>query len=212
VGKSTMVANLGIALGKAGKTVLLVDLDLGGSNLHTCLGVNNPKLGLSQFIYKKVDHIEDLIVETPYPKVYLIAGDGLIPGTANIPFFIKRKLIKELQGMVADFVLLDLGAGTTNNTLDFFLMSPTAMLVTVPETTAILNAYSFLKSALYRALFRSYKAKKPPAGAGPKLYDGKNRRVGQQPPDPGGSDGSDPAPGCGKNRRHPGPLPPCHRH
>jgi flagellar biosynthesis protein FlhG len=153
VGKSTMVANLGIALGKAGKTVLLVDLDLGGSNLHTCLGVNNPKLGLSQFIYKKVDHIEDLIVETPYPKVYLIAGDGLIPGTANIPFFIKRKLIKELQGMVADFVLLDLGAGTTNNTLDFFLMSPTAMLVTVPETTAILNAYSFLKSALYRALF-----------------------------------------------------------
>jgi flagellar biosynthesis protein FlhG len=127
VGKSTLVANLGIALGKAGKTVLLVDLDLGGSNLHTCLGVNNPKLGLSQFIYREVEEAEDLIVETPYPKVYLIAGDGLIPGTANIPFFIKRKLIKQLNNMVADFVLLDLGAGTTNNTLDFFLMSPTAM-------------------------------------------------------------------------------------
>jgi flagellar biosynthesis protein FlhG len=108
-----------------------------------------------------VEEAEDLIVETPYPKVYLIAGDGLIPGTANIPFFIKRKLIKQLNNMVADFVLLDLGAGTTNNTLDFFLMSPTAMVITIPETTAILNAYSFLKSALYRALFRSFKAKSP---------------------------------------------------
>jgi len=161
VGKSTLVANLGIALAQAGKTTLIVDLDLGGSNLHTCLGIKNPGEGLSHFIYQKIDQVEDLIVSTPYSKLFLIAGDGLVPGTANIPFFIKRKLLKQIKNLVADYVLIDLGAGTTNNVLDFFLMSSLGIVVTIPETTAVLNAYSFIKSTLYRALFRSFKAKSP---------------------------------------------------
>ena len=46
VGKSLLSANLGIALGKAGKKVVLVDLDLGASNLHLVIGSHSPKAGI----------------------------------------------------------------------------------------------------------------------------------------------------------------------
>ena len=39
VGKSFVAANLSIALAELGNQVIVADLDFGGSNLHTCLGI-----------------------------------------------------------------------------------------------------------------------------------------------------------------------------
>lgn len=156
VGKSVFVANLGIALAKRGKTVLLIDLDLGGSNLHTCLGMSNRHPGVGNYIYTKESTLESLIVSTQVDRLYFISGDSLLPGTANLNYFVKKKIIKQLKGLIADYILLDLGGGAAYNTLDFFLVTTKGLLVTTPETTAILNAYSFLKSALFRLLYRSF--------------------------------------------------------
>lgn len=152
-------ANLGITLAKMGKTVILVDLDLGGSNLHTCLGIRNDHSGIGSYIYRQSGNLESLIVETDVSRLYLIPGDSLLPGTANLQFFIKNRLINELAGLTADFVILDLGSGSAYNTVDFFLSSSGGLIVTTPETTAILNAYSFIKTCLFRMLFRSFPAK-----------------------------------------------------
>lgn len=159
VGKSLFSANLGVALAKAGKTVLLVDLDLGGSNLHTCLGIRNSNLGIGHYVHKKVDTLEELIVATEQQKLFLIPGDSLLPATANMPYFRKVKLLRELQNLVADYIILDLGAGTSHNTVDFFLAASGGVIVCTPETTSILNAYSFLKSVCYRMLYRSFPPK-----------------------------------------------------
>jgi flagellar biosynthesis protein FlhG len=159
VGKTLFASNLGVALARLGKTCILVDLDLGSSNLHTCLGIKNRHPGIGSYIYKKADSLESLLVETEIPNLFFIPGDSLFPGTANLPYFTKLKIIKELQELVADFTILDLGAGTAYNTLDFFLISAYGLLVTTPETTAILSAYSFVKGAAYRLLHRSFKAK-----------------------------------------------------
>jgi flagellar biosynthesis protein FlhG len=156
VGKSLIVSNLGVTLGRLGKTVVLVDLDLGGSNLHTFLGVTNRNPGIGNFIYKQSPSLESLISPTDYDKVYFIAGDSMIPGTANLNYFMKRKIIRQLKDLVADYIIIDLGAGSAYNTLDFFLVTSKGLLVTVPETTAVLNTYGFLKSALYRLLYRSF--------------------------------------------------------
>ncbi|MFP4301676.1 MAG: P-loop NTPase [Spirochaetaceae bacterium] len=156
VGKTLTVANLGVALAQAGKTTILVDLDLGGSNLHTCLGVRNRHSGLGNFIYKQEESIESLVVQTDVPRLYLIPGDALLPGTANLPYFRKLKILEGVEGLVADYVLLDLGSGSAYNTLDFYLSSMMGIIVTTPETTAILNAYIFLKSALIRLVQRSF--------------------------------------------------------
>jgi len=160
VGKSVLSANLGIALAELGKTVVLVDLDLGGANLHTLLGIKNRHAGLGGLVYRTEPSVESLIVETDIPRLFFIPGDTLLPGTANLEFFTKRKMMRELAALPADFVLMDLGAGSSYNVVDFFLCSSSGLIVTVPEITAVLNAYSFLKTALFRALFRSF----PPKG------------------------------------------------
>jgi flagellar biosynthesis protein FlhG len=156
VGKTVCTANLGVALAQAGKTVILIDLDLGGSNLHTCLGVRNNRSGVGNYILKQEQSLESLLVETSERRLFFIPGDSLLPGSANLPYFRKQMILKEVPNLVADFVLVDLGAGSAFNTIDFFLSSNGGLMVIVPETTSILNAYSFIKSALFRLLYRSF--------------------------------------------------------
>lgn len=161
VGKTLFSANLGLALAALGKTVVVVDLDLGASNLHTVLGIRNNNPGVGNLIYKQAETLEALIVPTDYPRLYFVPGDNLLPGTANLPYFQKRRLMRQLDSAVADFIILDLGSGSAFNTIDFYLMSSAGLIVTTPETTSILNAYSFLKTTLYRALYRSFPKDSP---------------------------------------------------
>ncbi|TVQ27173.1 MAG: MinD/ParA family protein [Spirochaetaceae bacterium] len=156
VGKSIFVANLGVCLAQAGKTVIVVDLDLGGSNLHTCLGVRNSNAGIGQYIYDKDISLEQLVLETEQRKLFIVPGDSLLPGTANLSYFRKLKLMKELSALVADYIILDLGAGSSFNTIDFFLASQNGILICTPETTSVLNAYSFLKGVVFRSMYRSF--------------------------------------------------------
>lgn len=159
VGKTLLSANLAISLAQQNKTVIVVDLDLGGSNLHTVLGIRNRHQGIGHFINRKAETIEQLVVETAQERLFFIPGDGLLTGTANLPYWRKLALLKQLEELTADFVLLDLGSGTTFNTLDFFLTSQAGLIVTTPDTTAILNAYSFLKASMFRLLQRSFPGK-----------------------------------------------------
>ncbi len=159
VGKTVFAANLGVALARYGKTVILVDLDLGGSNLHTCLGIRNRNPGIGSFINKKAESLESLVIPTETERLFFIPGDSLLPGTANLPFFMKQRILKELGSLVADYIILDLAAGSAYNTVDFFLASEVGLIVTTPETTSILNAYSFLKTTIYRIMYRSFPAK-----------------------------------------------------
>ena len=64
----------------------------------------------------------------------------------------KAKLLSKLSQIDADFVLFDLGAGTTYNTLDFFISSDQGILTVLPEPTSIENTYRFIKSVFYRRL------------------------------------------------------------
>ena len=153
VGKTTTVANLGISLARQGKTVILIDLDLGESNLHTVMGIKNIKPGLGHFINRREESFESLIQETEVERLFMITGDSLFPGAANLPYFQKKKIIKSIHNLTADYILLDIGSGSSFNVIDFFLVSPESLIITIPETTALLNAYSFIKNALYRLIY-----------------------------------------------------------
>ena len=59
---------------------------------------------------------------------------------------------------------MDLGAGSAYNTLDFFLVTYKSILVTTPEITSILNAYSFLKSSAFRFFTQQFKRNCVPDG------------------------------------------------
>ncbi len=156
-GKTAVTANIGVALATMGYRVILVDADLGGANLHTILNIKRPGLTLSDFLGRNVENLSDVLLDTPSENLRLISGGSDMVGLANIPFQSKVRLQKHLELLEADYILIDLGAGTSFNTLDFFIMSNEGFLISNPEPTAKINAYSFLKSVVYRLLEREFK-------------------------------------------------------
>ena len=64
----------------------------------------------------------------------------------------KMRLLRHVQQLDVDYAILDLGAGTHSNVLDFFLVSDHGVLVLVPEPTAVENAYRFVKAAFWRRM------------------------------------------------------------
>jgi flagellar biosynthesis protein FlhG len=138
-----------------GKRVVLVDADLGGANLHTCLGLAGPPLTLGDFIQRRVERIEDVAVETGRPGLRLISGASDFLSAANINYAQKVRVLNRIRALDVDVVLMDLGAGTAYNIIDFFLAADVSLLVVVPEPTSIENGYRFIKSALYRRLRRA---------------------------------------------------------
>jgi flagellar biosynthesis protein FlhG len=152
IGKSLISANLGIELARRGKRVVLVDADLGGANLHTCLGIDQPRRTLSDFIERRTEVIEDVVTPTGIANLGLISGAMDSLDAANPRYAQKMRLLRHVQAMDVDFAILDLGAGTHLNVLDFFLVSDHGVLVLVPEPTAVENAYRFVKAAFWRRM------------------------------------------------------------
>lgn len=157
VGKSLVAANLAVALAESGKKVVLADLDLGGSNLHLILGLRAIPVGIGTYFNSPSMDFQEIIVDTEVENLRFIPGDSEIPGMANLKPLQKKSLIRNLQSIKdADFLILDLGAGTSANTVDFFLISSRGIIITTPTLTATLNAYFFLKNAVFRILESSF--------------------------------------------------------
>ncbi len=152
VGKSLVSANVSICLALMGHKVVAVDLDLGGANLHTCLGLPIPQMTLSDYISKKVTNFEDLLVPTPINNLKIISGAQDELGMANLKHMHRNEIIRKLHELDADYIIFDLGAGTAFNTIDFFITADKGILVVLPEPTSIENTYRFIKSVFYRRL------------------------------------------------------------
>jgi flagellar biosynthesis protein FlhG len=154
VGKTMLTANLAIALSRLGLRTIAIDLDLGGSNLHHFFGLGNRHPGIGDFLKAKKGELADYIRPLFKPVLGFIPGDGKTPFMANIAHAQKIKLINCIKKLDADFILLDLGAGSDYNTLDFFAIGPRGIMVTTPEYPAVLGMLGFLKQHLLRIIER----------------------------------------------------------
>ncbi len=152
IGKSLIAASLGWQLARMGRRVVVVDADLGGANLHTCLGLPAPTRTLADFIQRRLDTLEEALTETGAPGLQLLSGAGDLLTAANIKHMQKVRVLNKIRALDVDVVLIDIGAGTSFNILDFFLISDVSVLTVVPEPSSIENGYRFIKSALYRRL------------------------------------------------------------
>ncbi len=156
VGKSIVSLGLGVCLAELGKKVILIDGDLGGANLHTLLGLRFPEVTLEDFLLRRVSRLEDTVIPTQIDNISLISGADDILGAANPTYSQKLRLVQQIQELSADFILLDLGAGTSFNTLDLFNHSPGKIAVLTGMVTSLQNVYGFIKSALFRKLSREF--------------------------------------------------------
>ena len=157
VGKSLTAANLAAALAEQGRHTILVDLDLGGSNLYSYLGLQNSSPGIGDFLMSKKGTLGDYQTGTAYSGLSYIPGDGRTPFMANLTYAHKINLAREISRLEADYVIVDIGAGTSFNTIDYFSLSPLGMLLTTPDTPSLMNMLAFLKSFLLRNIIARIK-------------------------------------------------------
>ncbi len=152
VGKTFLVANLAASMVREGYRVVAVDGDLEGANLHTCVGVPDPKVSLADFVARREEDVNKLLIETPIPNLKIIAATHANPATPQPGHARRVQLMRQLAEIPADFVLVDLGAGTDPAVMDYFMVGENGVVVLAPEPTSVENAYSFIRAAFYRRL------------------------------------------------------------
>jgi flagellar biosynthesis protein FlhG len=156
IGKSVFTLGLAISLARLGKKLILVDADLGGANLHTLMGVRYPPYTLEDFLLKRMSRLEDIVIDTQIEGIGLICGADDILGAANPTYAQKVRILNQIEELPADLVLLDLGAGTSFNVLDFFNYSPGKICLLTSQATSLQNVYGFIKNSLYRQITREF--------------------------------------------------------
>ncbi len=153
VGKTNMVANLAIALRKLGKEVMILDADLGLSNIDVLLDLA-PRYNI-QHVLSGEKGLKDVIVEGPYGVKILPASSGVQEMT-ELDEFQRLRLLEEFDSYDGDIdvLLIDTGAGISTNVAFFCIASQEIIVVTSPEPTALTDAY-----ALIKVLFTRYQEK-----------------------------------------------------
>lgn len=143
VGKTNIAVNLAIALNELGQNVLLIDADLGLGNVNVILG-NMPEYNLYHVI-KGVKKMHEIVVDTEYGIRY-IAGASGFSSLANLSGRGLNKLINSMDSLNdADIIIVDTGAGISDQVAYFWLSSDENIIVTTPEPTAVLDAFSVVK-------------------------------------------------------------------
>lgn len=150
VGKSLIAGNVAVALADAGHRVVLVDADLGAANQHTLFGIDRPSASLQQLLSNEVKSLEEIAMPTRIVNLRLVVGTGAVLGAANINHGQKVKVLRQIRKLDTDVVVVDVGAGTSHNTVDFFDIGDVRVVVVTPQLTSIQNAYAFLKAAVLR--------------------------------------------------------------
>lgn len=162
VGKSIVAGNLGLVLARMGKRVVLVDLDVGGADLHIMFGLLHPAATLSDFLTKRVASLDAVACSiSAQPGLRLIPGTGDTLATANMSYAKKQRLIRHLRRMEADVLIVDVGAGTSYHALDFFLLADLHVAVATPDPTSVLDLYRFIKLAAIRRVLAHFLARDP---------------------------------------------------
>jgi flagellar biosynthesis protein FlhG len=154
VGKTFLTASLGVCLAKQGPSVLCVDLDVHGANLHTHLGQHPASTSVQSYFVNKAP-LPTLIQSTTVPRLSFIQG----PWDQWAPLSLSGQdvegFVQELRKLPFDYVLIDLGPGASDANLDFFRLADEKILVTNPEPTSVEKTYRFLESMISRKL-RTY--------------------------------------------------------
>lgn len=139
VGKTTTTANLGTALAMQGRSVVLIDADIGLRNLDIVMGLEN------RIVYDLVDVVEGqcrvrqaMIKDKRFPNLALIPAAQTRDKEAVSPAQM-TVLTRELAEN-HDFVLIDSPAGIEQGFRNAIAGAHEVIIVTTPEVSAVRDA------------------------------------------------------------------------
>lgn len=144
VGKSNLVANLAIALRKLGNEVMILDADLGLSNIDVLFQMA-PKYNIQHVLSGQMS-LQEAIAEGPYGIKILPASSGIQELTA-LDEFQRLKILGEFDSFdgKVDILLIDTAAGISENVAFFCVAAQEIIIITAPEPTAVTDAYALIK-------------------------------------------------------------------
>ncbi|OLO40911.1 cobyrinic acid a,c-diamide synthase [Alkalihalophilus pseudofirmus] len=144
VGKSNFAINFSLGLSRAGKRVLLFDLDIGMANIDILMGVSSK--------YNIVDMIENEltiweIIELGPENISFVSGGSGFTQLFKLNEQKFQRFVSQLELLrdQFDYIIFDMGAGVSDDSMQFILSSNEVILVTTPEPTSITDAYAMLK-------------------------------------------------------------------
>lgn len=144
VGKTSLTVNIAASIARQGKKVLVIDADLGLSNVEIMLGVT-PSYTIKDLIKNNKD-IDDILIKGPFNIDFISGGNGFLELTElsdveREEILVKLKKIDELY----DIILIDTGAGISKNVITFLTVADEILVITTSEPTALTDAYSIIK-------------------------------------------------------------------
>ena len=144
VGKTNVVANLGYALTRLNKRVLVLDADVGLANMDVILGLS-PKYNL-QHVLNGEKTIAEVIISGPGGMKILPASSG-VQELSDLSKAQKLCLLSELNSLYdeTDVLLIDTSAGISSNVMYFNMAAQEILIVVSPEPTSITDAYAMMK-------------------------------------------------------------------
>lgn len=149
VGKSNIALNLSIELSHHHHRVLLVDLDVGMGNIDVLLG-HHTKKSIHDLLNEHLS-VSDILEEGPDDLYYMSGGTGFTDfftmDQTKIDYFLK--VFQKLRYMF-DYIIFDIGAGVTRDSMFFILASDESIVITTPEPTSITDAYAMVKRIIYQ--------------------------------------------------------------
>jgi len=148
VGKSSVVANLAISLAAKGERVLLLDGDFGLANLDIMLDLR-PKGNIHDVLQGTLDP-RDILVRVAPNIDMLPASSGVIAAGNNhgqLGDEDKWKILEMMQSIENgyDVLLIDTGAGISDDVTFLNSSAGEIIVVATPEPTSIADAYALMK-------------------------------------------------------------------
>jgi len=144
VGKTNVVANLALSLSMLNKRVLVLDADLGLSNIDVLLGLK-PEYNFSHFLAGNKT-LDEIITEGPGGMRVLPASSG-IQEITELDEEQRLRILNSFDGIEDryDALLVDTGAGISSNVMYFNVATQMSIVVVTPEPTSITDAYALMK-------------------------------------------------------------------
>jgi flagellar biosynthesis protein FlhG len=163
--------------------VLAVDLDRGCGNLNASLGVRSVTQSIEDFISARVKDLAPIKARTVVDNLQLISCSYAPVNNTSLNETQKKKLLDHLRSDESDYVLIDLGAGVAQDTVELFAAADLKVVVTQPESLALHNAFVFLKSVAYRVIERDLErtklSKRHRQEITDQLYSGSSQEIDQ---------------------------------